>query len=713
MKKKAVEKIPFLKLPETVKKKAAEYAAVADVKEIDGEEHLFVEVYRNRKECRAVPAVRIVLTDKDFGTYFTESGSWSRERITKNDWSSYGLVWWGNDVRAGKPVNIMPEENVLYSQEDLKRIKDFVRVGVWDEEEWWEYIDQKQKDIARKERAERTERSRERREKALKQRKKNTPELPEERVLEYADGILFHRKHYLYYRKHGSRAAVACSKCGNVTEARWKPGVTLESQAERMMEEPKMGEYGVCPKCGAYGKFIPQGRAKNSYREEKNLFLGQKYKETGMVFRYITVMKEWNLKLSCTEKAIEMQSAGERLSEIETVRIYFEPGKKVQRDYCKHNPWSGIDFWDDCNLGGLNSIRTREAQIMPETYENMAGTFLEYSALEEYERAAGEVNAENYLVQYIQLPQIEMLVKLGLFHVAGELIRGRNSIVSDTEADRADTFLGIRKDRVKQLIKHQGDPSILCAMQMEKQTGQRFTDKQIKQLAEAGLMEQAGSLLEYMGVQKMLNQISRYAGCGYGTMCSTAAFRIEQTARRYVDYINMRKELGYDLQNTVYLFPKDLDAAHRRMVEEYSRTEADKRIRETEERFPLIKENYNKLKKRFYFKDKDFVIRPAASAEEIVMEGRILHHCVGGDDYLDRHNRGKNIILFLRAAGEQEVPYITVEIDAEHLRICQWYGAYDKKPDEERMQRWLDKYTTRLKTGTLAAGAGTRERNYA
>lgn len=31
------------------------------------------------------------------------------------------------------------------------------------------------------------------------------------------------------------------------------------------------------------------------------------------------------------------------------------------------------------------------------------------------------------------------------------------------------------------------------------------------------------------------------------------------------------------------------------------------------------------------------------------MEGRTLHHCVGGDTYLGRHDRGESYILMLRA----------------------------------------------------------------
>lgn len=668
MKKKTIEKIPYLKLPGVKRGKAVEYVAVTAVKEIGEEPHLFVEVYRNKKECKEIPVVRIVLTKKDFGTFFPETSTWSRGRIKRNTWSNRGLIWRENDGQIRKTTKTMAKENVLYSGADLVRIQKFFKdIKVWSEKEWWEYISKKQEDIMAQESRKKWERKQKRRQQALKERKENTPELQEEEILEYADEALFHTKHYLYYKKHGSRATVACSKCGGVTDARWKTGLSYESRLERMIEEPRIGQDSTCPVCKAKGTYMPQGRAKSFYKETQYLFLGQKYKENGMVFRYIEVGKEWRLELTCGEKEKKMHGASEKLTGIELVRIYFESGKKVQKDYQKYNPWSGENFWDDCNLSGFSGIGIRKAQILPETYTNMAGTFLQYSALENYQKKEGAVDPVEYLERYIQTPQIEMLTKLDLIYVVKELVLCRYGIVVNEQADRIDDFLGIRKERVKQLIKHRGELSILKAMQMEKRLRKNWTDEQVEQLAELGLGWRAGGLLEHMSIQKLLNQIKKYAGCEYGTMCSTAISMLQQAARTYLDYLNMRADLGYDLKNTVYLFPRSLREAHMKMVAEQNKTEAGKRLKEAAGRFPLIKKHYQRLRKRFYFEDKEFLIRPARSAEEIVMEGRILHHCVGGDRYLKKYNEGRTVILFLRYKKEPEIPYITVEIESVSL----------------------------------------------
>lgn len=346
---------------------------------------------------------------------------------------------------------------------------------------------------------------------------------------------------------------------------------------------------------------------------------------------------------------------------------------------------------------------------MPETFRDMEGTFLKYSALKEFQEAAGIIDPVDYLERYIKTPQIEMLVKMNLIGVVRKLVNGYFGIVEDVDADRVEAFLGIRKERVKQLIGSQGDTDILELMQMEKRMGQNWTEEQIEKLAEIEIDEdQIGLAVEHMTIQKLLNRISKYAGCEYGTGCNTAIERLRQVKQTYFDYLNMREVLGYDMSNTVYLFPRYLNTAHATMVNEFNKKEADKRLLEVAVKYPLIKKHYRRLRKRFYYEDENYLIRPARNAEEIVMEGRILHHCVGGDTYLERHNKETRIILFLRTVKEPEAPYITVEIDTKNLKILQWYGAHDKKPDQKDMDRWLNAYITRLKCqrdGTLQEAA--------
>ena len=695
MKKKAIEKIPYLGLKRISRGQDVKYIGVTAVKIVGHEKHLFLEVYRNEKGSMNIPVVRIAVTKKDFGTYYPDKDTWTREKIAQDYYYSLALVWDEAGGRAER--NTRAKANILASEEDMQRIEKFCGKNEWYKSEWWEHIYRFQDSIVHEEKRRRENRKYERRQQALKDRQEHTPELPEAEILEKADRFYFHQKHFLYYKKRGCRVQIACTKCGGVTEARWKGGMSYESQFQKWVDPPKEGYTAPCPMCGEIGEYKCQGKVKGTHNKRIYAFIGQKYKETGMVFRYIELIKEWKLELMAGDKEEIMHNASEEISGIEIARAYLMPGEKTQIDYHKHSWIDGKDYWDDCNLYGTN-ITIHAGRILPHTYREMRGTIFQYSALQEYEKMVPEVDPIRYLERYLEIPQLEMIVKMGLSEIAASMVRRECGIITDTHAKRPDKFLGIRKERVQQLIRNKGDRSLLEIMKMEKNLKQNWTEEQIEHLAvtrlKRGQIEQA---LRYMSLQKLLNRIGRYAGCRYESACLRAQERIRHMAVTYTDYLSMRVSLGYDLNNSVYQQPRDLEAAHNKMAAELNKEEIDKRLQEVKKRFACIRNRYRKLRNKYFFEDDDYIIRPARSAEEIVTEGRVLHHCVGGDSYLGKHNDGQTYILMLRFSKEPEIPYITVEIERDTHRIIQWYGLHDRKPDREHMQKWLDDYVGHLK----------------
>lgn len=699
MRKKEIEKIPYLGLKKINRKKDVKYIGVTAVKIVGNKKHLFLEVYKNKKESKMVPVVRIILTKKEFWNYFPETEQWTRQKVEKD--GGYGNWIWGEKADTWEQ---MEKENVLQSTEDLEKIKKFckIKIPVYYEARWWQYIYKHEDDLATAVRIDREHRKFVRRQEALKDRMSHTAKLPEKRILEYADRIYFQKEHHLYYKKYGSWTKIACSKCGGVTDARWRDGISYESQFQKHTEEPREGKSGKCPMCGAVGTYKCQGKIKGEYSKKIHLFLGQRYKEDGAVLRYVEIEKAWTLGFIEGNDGPEMYNAAEELSGVEVARAYFEPGKKVQIDYHKHDLYRNEDFWDDCNLYGLANIDIKAATIMPETYEELKNTIFRYSGLKEYDEQAQEVNPIRYLQNYQKTPQIEILAKLGLSEIVKGINEGRTGIIVDASAKRLDALLGIRRERTKKLIEEKGDARLLRVLQIEKSLDQHWTEEQVNHLRETGLdIAHIAFVLNYMTIQKLLNRIEKYAGCAYETNCGRAVANIRNTAIIYIDYLMMRERRGYDLHNTVYQQPRDLSAAHRQMVTETNREEVKKRLEETEERYENIKKRYRSLRKEYCYEDATYLIRPARSAEEIVMEGRILHHCVGGDNYLSKHNEGKSYILMMRYQKEPETPYITIEINPEQKRIVQWYGERDTKPDKEKIQSWLDNYLEKLKSGTL------------
>lgn len=692
MKQKQIGKIPYLTLPALNPDEKVKYIGRTACCDIGDEGHILLEVYKNEEGCLEVPEVRYAATKKDWGFCKPSEGIWYRGSIKRGCY--FSAPFW--DTAAGDSGE---EANCLYEKGDMDRLREFFdTIKIWNEKAWWNYFKENEGNIKDAKRR----RENERRGKRLKERGKNTPELDKKAMADWADDMLFGRKHYLFYKKKGRRASVCCSACGGVYSGVWKEGESYESMFENCMENPVRGEYGGCRLCGAHGEYRPQGRADAAGRRKSHAFLADRYLDKGVVLRYIEFGKEWVLEEETDGKGkYGMHGAYETVDVVEVARTYFLPGKKEQTDYHKHDTYVNKDFWDDCNLYGMANIAIREAAVHPASWANLEGTFLQYSALREYTAEKRTVNAKDYLERYMGFPQIEMLVKTGMHQIVERMVKGYCGIIWNSKAKRMEAFLGIRKDKVRLLAETKGDIDILKILQKENKTGQNWTWQQVKALAEIDAGNKNLSMvLRLMGVQKLLNNIKKYAGCDYGTGCSTASGRLRSAADTYFDYLQMRMDLGYDMQNTAYQKPRDLTVAHNRMAAEQNKKEADKRLAEVAEKFPDIKKNYRKLRKHFFYEDDTFLIRPARSAEEIVIEGRVLHHCVGGDSYLGKHNRGETYILMLRFKDMPETPYITVEIDRMD-RIVQWYGKHDKKPDEANMKKWIASYAERLKDGTL------------
>lgn len=331
MKKRAIEKIPYLTLPEVNENEEVRYIGVTAYKDINRERHLFIEVYKNSRDSMDIPKVRIVLTKKDFGNFFPGTGKWSRQKIETDVYSYNSGLLWNTKEEAGYTWEEKLRQNILMSEKDLKRIQKYCDRKYIDER-WWDYINAHEDMIVTGERNRAASRKYERRQQALNDRIEHTPELPEQEILPRADKDIFKGKHYLYYKKKGCWAKIACSKCGGVAEVRWKSGISYESQYQICVEDPKEGHTGICQLCGAKGEYRCQGKVHMRDEESTYIFLGQRYKKEGMVVRYIRVEKFWELGLREGKKGPEMCNAREELSGVEVARAYFLPEKKMQID---------------------------------------------------------------------------------------------------------------------------------------------------------------------------------------------------------------------------------------------------------------------------------------------------------------------------------------------------------------------------------------------
>lgn len=121
-------------------------------------------------------------------------------------------------------------------------------------------------------------------------------------------------------------------------------------------------------------------------------------------------------------------------------------------------------------------------------------------------------------------------------------------------------------------------------------------------------------------------------------------------------YVDNLKKLDYPLTD-YYLFPDDFYVADLRVAHELN-TKIDA-SRNT--KIKLIAEamrNDDKLKEFFEGSNGLMVVVPE-SAEDLRLEGRRLHNCLG--TYVDRVADGKTLIFFVRKVDDPAAPYVAME----------------------------------------------------
>lgn len=96
------------------------------------------------------------------------------------------------------------------------------------------------------------------------------------------------------------------------------------------------------------------------------------------------------------------------------------------------------------------------------------------------------------------------------------------------------------------------------------------------------------------------------------------------------------------------------------------------------------------------------MIRLPVNGDEIVAEGKALHHCVGG--YVERMANGKTAILFIRRIDEPDTPFFTLEWLNGKVQQCKTLNNGDYTKNAE-VNAFIDKWVK-----TVASKGGKKKK---
>lgn len=139
-----------------------------------------------------------------------------------------------------------------------------------------------------------------------------------------------------------------------------------------------------------------------------------------------------------------------------------------------------------------------------------------------------------------------------------------------------------------------------------------------------------------------------------------------------VDYWADMEKAGLDTESRVVVFPSNVRTAHARAVQanKYAQDEKlRKAFAKQGEKLAPLQWEHNGL-----------VITPAQNEGQLIAEGKILGHCVGG--YGKAHCEGKSI-FFIRHTAAPDLPFFTLQLDTKTGRVMQNRGVCNCERTQE------------------------------
>ena len=160
----------------------------------------------------------------------------------------------------------------------------------------------------------------------------------------------------------------------------------------------------------------------------------------------------------------------------------------------------------------------------------------------------------------------------------------------------------------------------------------------------------------------------------------------------YLDYLGLLKDLGIDPTGDENLIiPKDLTVAHDNAVELLNILRAEQKREELEKQEAEYQKTL-RARRKLQLELDGFAFLLPKQLEDLIAEGKTLHHCVGSSSYVKKHKSGETTIIFVRPADDKMHPFFTMEYRAG--RIIQLRGKHNQDPPEKvkiAAEHWLEK----------------------
>lgn len=476
------------------------------------------------------------------------------------------------------------------------------------------------------------------------------------------------RKHFIFYE---------------YTRKGVEQGYCTWCEKEVPVIRPKHNQKGRCSCCGTDIQYKSVGRLKNLITEEDIAYLIQRCND-GIVVREFTV----RMMVSMTSYQKPLICWHERR------RFVYTKEHKGEEFYYGHDRTERNRRWIQGELskavgyGYMEYVPLKNGKVFTRNLSHLNKTVLGKTGFPEYMNQIECTYPCEYFSELYKQPILEQIVKAGLFSIAEEMVY-KGSLLSYGPAKELGKALLIDRFRMERLRKHNGGLIYLQWLRLEKKQNRVILDEVLTWMQKKNIQP---TELTFISDRMSPLQIKNYLERQF----LETGESIKDLITTWHDYLIMAKRFGMDVTDPIVFRTRELVRRHNELVERLGNVDMVKQAEELEEKYPHLSQVCAELKK-YEYSNKEYQIIAPERAEEILIEGNELRHCIYQvEKYFERMHKRESYILFLRRKEQPKKPYYTLEVEPDGT-VRQKRTRYNRQEkDIESATKFLKKWQVQL-----------------
>lgn len=503
----------------------------------------------------------------------------------------------------------------------------------------------------------------------FKELSSSIPELPRD-IKDWINNVLFSEDNYFFTKTEKGIKRGICTHCLVASQIRPRPATANYPDLQRIGK--KHNDISTCPYCGKKVQFKDNGRSRKNLVNYGYFYILQPMNNGGLVLRTFYCRRI----LSYTDLFADNAPEELDVDYSEHFRIFMH-GDILACFKHLFIDWIGSynDYWKSiskmiiphCHYG--NVYQSRDFTVgtyKPESWkEIIPATEYRYSCLDAF--ADKPDIAGKYIELYLKNPVLmERIIKQGFKSVIFEkldLNRSTHGIINFNKETPAEAFK-LDKASLKMLPENTRILDIARAAFIFANRCSVETLKAV-QVLDCDDLKKLKTVCKKVRKAANVNKVFKYVR----QQSKKEKSSFQAITADYYDYIQQIIQLSMPISEST-IFPPDLSKAHIQATALLNVKKIEIEKQKIEELDRDFKPEYEKLCKKYFYENDNYIIRPAKGKYELFVEGIALKHCVYSN-YSDRYISGQVLILLVREKKNPDIPFYTLELNPKNKKIIQ------------------------------------------